>query len=264
MDVKEKVEFWCTQGKPYPFKDELKIYPVLLKDYYSFAQNYPILVIDKNSVPDVNIIQMSYLDYLLGVLVGDETGIGKTEYTVGNMFSHRLVSLLYICFRLQDFEDEEKRIIRTERLENGHYNLLIGATRIDSKEFDEFIKVVSFQNIYDYSDDYINPDVKKAMDEYYAIKNKDLDLPTLEKKQRVVTLLTGIQQKDLLEMTYREFEGVFQLGIARQNYELGKQCEFQGGQFDKPISHWVYGKKDSRYADAFTSYDGFKNKIETF
>ena len=49
--------------EPIPYK-ELLIYPVTMKDYLEFHLAVSCLLIDKNSIPDVNIISMSYLRFL--------------------------------------------------------------------------------------------------------------------------------------------------------------------------------------------------------
>ena len=49
--------------KPIPYK-ELLIYPVTMKDYLSFHWLISCLLLDKNSIPDIDIISMSYLRFL--------------------------------------------------------------------------------------------------------------------------------------------------------------------------------------------------------
>ena len=49
--------------EPIPYK-ELLIYPITMKDYLEFHWLVNCLLIDKNSVPDVNVISMSYLRFL--------------------------------------------------------------------------------------------------------------------------------------------------------------------------------------------------------
>ena len=49
--------------EPIPYK-ELLIYPVTMKDYLEFHWLVSCLLIDKNSIPDINVISMSYLRFL--------------------------------------------------------------------------------------------------------------------------------------------------------------------------------------------------------
>ena len=52
-----------TYDEPITYK-ELKIYPVLMKDYIEFHSLVSCLLIDKNSRPDIKIISMTYLRFL--------------------------------------------------------------------------------------------------------------------------------------------------------------------------------------------------------
>lgn len=255
-NVKQYVEHFCTIDEPVPYK-ELSIYPVKVRQYPDFATCYGILTIDKNATPDVSVIQMSYLDFLLNVICKNETVLnGTSGITVGNFQEQRLSFLLQICFNAKPDE------LQVKKNEKGRNTLVIQGVEINSSEFDEISKIISFQNITDYYDEYIDPEMKKSIEEYYALKNKDLTMPTLEQKIAVVILLTGLSKQQILDMTYREFDSVFHYGIAKQEYELMRGGEFSGAEFDKPVKHWVFAPKENKYQEAFASYEGLKNKIE--
>lgn len=254
-NVEELVEYYCTTDEPVPYKG-LSIYPVKVKKYRDFLALYSILTIDKNQIPDIEIIQMSYLDFLLDVEFNDETILDEQRgLTKGIFQEQRFSALLQLCFQV------EAKELKVKRMEGKHSVLLIGEVEIDSKSFDEIIKIISFQNIYDYYDGYIDPEFKKTVDEYYAVKNKDLKAPSLEQKIAVVSSFTGFSKNQILEMTYREFETIFQLNMAKENYEIMRLAEIQGVKFDKPVKHWLYAPRHSKYEEAFTSYDGFKDKV---
>lgn len=255
QNVKDYVTRYATLDEPVPYKS-LLIYPVLVRDFFSFASYYDVIQIDKDSIADPDIISMSYLKFLIEVVFKDETKLGNTEYTIGEINKDKFVLLMQLCFHLSD-EDELKLFI-----ENNKYYIYIKDEKIKAKEFDEIIKIIMFQNVYDYFDDYIDPDFKKAVDEYYAIKNKGLVNPDLESKMAALTAMTGMKKKDFLDMTYREFENVFHSALSKMDYEISHTAEMSGFvKFDKPIDHWVYQRKKNRYEDAFTSSEGFKDKI---
>lgn len=255
QNVKDYVTRYATLDEPVPYKS-LLIYPVLVRDFFSFAAYYDVIQIDKDSIADPEIISMSYLKFLVEIVFKNDTIIDGTEFTVGQINVDKFVLLMKLCFHLSD--DDEIEISQ----ENNRYYLYIKGEKIKAKEFDEIIKIIMFQNVYDYFDDYINPDFKKAVDEYYAIKNKGLINPDLEAKMSAVTAMTGMKKKDFLDMTYREFENVFHSALNKMDYEIAHTAEMSGFvKFDKPIDHWVYQRKKNRYEDAFTSYDGLKDKI---
>lgn len=252
-NVKQLVELCAVTDEPIPFKG-LFIYPVLVKDYINFCYSYEICTIDKNAIPDVEIISMSYLDYILSILIRDTTLVD--DISVGMLYTKKLLDLLCLCFHV---EPTDINIAH----DGKHYNLIIKDIALNDKDFSDFIQIISYLNIYDYSDEYVDPNIKKAIDEYYSVTSKDLVVPDIEEKISYVTLMTGILKKDLLEISYREFEKIFHNGLNKIEYQINKQASMSGFvKFEKPIEHWVYKQKKSKYSDAFTSYDGFKNKIE--
>lgn len=256
LDVKALVERYATIDEPVPLKDGLLIYPILVKDYYTWHHCSDILNIDKNSIPDVQIIQMNYLDFLLQVAIADDT-IVDGDITIGMYRTIQLLDILALCFHI------EKNEIKVQT-KGKHIVLVLKDIEVNHNEFEQFMKIVKFQNIYQYDDTYIDPEVKKTIEEYYSIKNQGISMPELEDKMACLTAMTGILKKDLVQMTYREFEQVFHRATERIDYQVQKTAELSGMvKFDKPVEHWIYQKKKSLYQDAFTSYEGFRNKIES-
>lgn len=254
-DVKSLVDRYSSIDEPVPYKG-LLIYPILVKQYYDFSVSYDVLCIEKNKIPDVKVIQMNYLDFLCERLMSDTTEI-KDGYTVGNYYIEKLYLVLCVCFRL---DQRQINIIRDDK----HWNLVINGVTINSQEFDDIRRIIMYQNIYDYFDEYIDPDFKKAVDEFYEIKNRGLKNPDLELKISAITAMSGITKKDILLMTYRELENVFHSCLDKMEYQMMHTAELSGNvKFDKPIDHWVYKRKKNRYEDAFVSADAVKDKISS-
>ena len=67
-NIKEYIERYVAFGKAIPY-DGLKIRPVLVKDFYHFRDAQNVLKIDKNKIPDIEIIQMTYLRFLMLMMV---------------------------------------------------------------------------------------------------------------------------------------------------------------------------------------------------
>lgn len=254
QDVKELVARYSSVDEPVPYKG-LSIYPIYVKNYYDFGISYDVLLIDKNAIPDIEVIQMSYLDFLFKKLMVDETKIDeKSNVTVGMIYVSKLTTLLTNCFHVDGSEIKV-------RMQDNHIILTIKDVDINSMEFEDIKRIILYQNIYDYSDEYVDPDVKKAIDEYYRIKNKGIKMPDLETKMAALTAMIGLTKKNMLDMTYREFEYVFHIATQKQDYEINKTAEMSGMvKFEKPIEHWIYQQKKDRYADAFTNFDEFKKK----
>ena len=66
-NVKEYVEQFVTFGNPVEYKG-LKIKPILAKDALRFLDAVSVLQIEKNKIPSVEIIQMSYLEFMVNFM----------------------------------------------------------------------------------------------------------------------------------------------------------------------------------------------------
>ena len=93
LDLWEKCYFSLDEAVP--FKDDLKVYPVLVKDYYKFYSCFPCLTMDKNTklvmneegrpikVSNPKGIGMSYLGYLIESMQEGEIGATLTSQLIG-------------------------------------------------------------------------------------------------------------------------------------------------------------------------------------
>ena len=67
----EEVPYKVKKGEP------LLIKPILVKDYSIYENSIGILTIDKNSIGDIEIIKMSYLNFILALIQQNE---GKNDF----------------------------------------------------------------------------------------------------------------------------------------------------------------------------------------
>lgn len=252
-NVKDFVSRYAALDEPIPYK-ELSIKPVLVRDYYKFAVYSDVLHIEKNEIQDLDVIQMNYLDFLFEYIFKDARVLDEaTQYTMGQLYQDKFCQILMLCFQTTDIKVFKQ---------NNHNILIIDNITINDNEFDDIRRIIMYQNIYDYDDGYISPDIRKAMEDYYAVKNKGLTSPELEDKMAELTAMTGILKRDILTMTYREFENVFDASMGRLEYQINRTAELSGmTKFDKPIKHWIYQRKKDKFNEAFTSYENLKKKI---
>ena len=69
-----KIDTTDIRGKPKKYKG-IKVYPVKIKDCDDFYNKIYTLQFDKNSIPDINIVRMSYLTFLYNLqMVQNEDG----------------------------------------------------------------------------------------------------------------------------------------------------------------------------------------------
>ena len=99
--LQKKLDLWeqCyfSLDDPVPFKDNLLVYPVLVKDYYKFYSCFPCMNMDKNTKMSIDEngrpikisnpqgIGMSYLAYLISMMEDKDFGPNITSQVIGLM-----------------------------------------------------------------------------------------------------------------------------------------------------------------------------------
>lgn len=262
MDKELILNYYVPLGLPIPFK-KWHVFPITVKDSYFWKKTFDILMVDKNSINNIEIIQMSYLKYLVVEGLKDETVLGK------------LNNILSLCLHLQnytlDIELEEKTnevvLLIVPNVEVNSGKILPNyseAKKITAQEFDELKKIILYQNIYGYDDKYIDPDVKKVINRYYSVVNRNTPIVTLEKRIAVVMASTGMTLEQINNMTFRSFNLVFDTIVDKVDYTILRQAELSPDiEFKKPIEHWVFKEEHDKYKDAFVDYDQVASKINS-
>ena len=190
---------------PFHLKDEHLIYinPIKVRDYPIYSSSIGLLMIDKNKISDVKIINMSYLRFLHELVESDKDNM--------QMLLNVLILSLgeqYSYFINIDEKDKAKLILK--RKKDGK------KITVTSKEFDQIKSIILYYNDEDYDDRYISDDLQKAMENYYKAKSRNQYNPTLEDKKCYMISKNGMTMQQINEMTYRAFNKVF-------NYALGSE-----------------------------------------
>jgi hypothetical protein len=99
VDIESYTNLYFSNGEeaPYQLRDKtvLMLKPVLLKDYTIYQTASEIIQLYKNEVNDIKVIQMSYLQYLMEVVLpSGEDPNGKKI----NPYEYRLRTLIELCF----------------------------------------------------------------------------------------------------------------------------------------------------------------------
>lgn len=262
IDKETILEDYVPFAEPIPFKD-WEVHPITVKKSKWWKEACRILMIEKNYINDMEVLQMSYLKFL--ILLGlEEPDILPT-----------LEKIIRTCLNIDD--DLIVGMIETE--DEKDFSLVIGpaiitktgskiintnkAKTITSKEFEEFKTIVLIQNILEYDDSYIDPDVKKAIEEYYSLLNKDAEEVSFEKQIACVQSSTSFTLQQIKEMTYRSFMLLFETIVDKVEYPVIKGAELNGTTFKngKTFDHWVYKKKHDKFGDAFVQAKAFEGKL---
>jgi len=123
-------QLYYSLDEPVPFKEELKIYPVLVKDYYVFYNNLNCLTMDKNiktimgedgrpkKISNPKGIGQNYLEFLIDEMNDKEHGI---------IITNQVINLFELIFHIQ------------KGLYCPHCGKQIGYSELYS-EMDEYVK----------------------------------------------------------------------------------------------------------------------------
>ena len=276
-NIKEYIESYVAFGKAIPY-NELKIRPILVKDFYQFRDAQNVLKIDKNKIPDIEIIQMTYLRFLMLMMV---------EH---NELVEDFLIIMSLCLgvtyrkelRNTDFEPNE---LLTQQIRKDEYQIIINGwnvcfrvcdnqtwlqlytdgnmIEINDDQFDDLKNIILFQNIYEYDDMEMSDDFRRVVEEYYAIKNKDVLIPTLEDRMMAVATSSSYKLNELYELPLRLFDALFEYSVEKLEYQINKlivnlaQAEIKGFK----LSHWVYKTKKDKYSEIFTDAQELVKKV---
>lgn len=244
VDYYKEYEDYIINDKPIPYGD-LLIYPVLWSDIYKFTQSYDVLVLDdaKDSIPDVKVASLTYLEFI--ILISQE----EVEWL------NKLINIFCICLHFE----ESKIMINID--ENGKFFFSYGDLKIKDKDFEKIRRIIMYQNIIDYDDTYIDPEVKQEINKYYALKNEGIVSPSLEHKKAILMGM-GFSFNQIKEMTYREAQWLIDVENSKWEYFTTKiiRCIPYVESKKIELEHWIYKNKKDKFGEVFTDYDMVKNK----
>ena len=258
MIKRTELEEYFTYDKPVPYK-ELLIYPVKVIDYLNFFISVNCLTFDKNKIPDVNIIKMSYLDFLFYTFDKDENG---------KVYLMMLLEIFKLCLnidykQIEYIKDENNKLNLIFNLQYEGENKKI---TIDKQDFDNIKNIILLQNIPDYDDTYIDPKVEAALKEAQEFMNRNKKkMASLE--DQIVCVMLALHETDeskIHNLTIRKFSKILQRYDYKLHYEIYKQAECSGMvTFKEEINHWMSELSNNKYSDVVIDYDEFKGKIES-
>ena len=221
----------------------IEIYPVQLRDSEFFLSSIDLLKIDKNSAPSVEIIQMSYLQFICDFLLTSN---------IDNI--QRFLNILIICLHKNNLKiyknDKGKPFLADDSFD----------TVINHIDFEDIKRIILYQNFLNFDDEYVNPDLKKAMIEMDELRSKGIEIPTLERKIAIITSHTGISKKEQLDMTYRSHELLFDEVCGEIDFITIRPIALYCGK-GNDFGHWIYKKKTNKYDDYITSIESYKKKM---
>ena len=236
--------FALDEPVPYKLKtgQEILIKPIMVKDSMLFMASVDVLKIDKNSLGSVEAIQASYLKFL-----------HKMIFPSNDIMVQKFLNILDLCLELKGIylcnDEMERTFIQTE-----------SGIVISAKEFDDITKIILYQNLPDYDDKYINPDIKKSMQEVDRLKNKDYESPDFERQMGIIESHTGILKEQLLKKTWRSFQILFREVCGEIEFYTTRPAAIAVGAGDK-VDHYIFKKRKDKFDGYFVDMDKFSHEV---
>lgn len=247
------LESYTFYDKPIPYKG-LLIYPVTMERYLDFHWAVTSLLLDKNSVPDIHIISMSYLSYLYYLVSNSE----------GTLYLVMLKYLLLLVLHIKE-EDEDK--IKFYEDANGKAKFSIDGKEFDNNDLMEIKKIVFEQNCIEDIDESIQKEIRDAMEkaEQYRLQQNANKMGSLEDQMICVCISSSYKLEDIYKLTIRKFNKILERVDCKLHYQIYKTAEMSGMVEFKnkdAIIHWMsdLSKKD-KYQDVKVDMDDMNTKI---
>ena len=251
VDIKQLELLYFTNNKPVPYVlkcgVEIFIRPISVGNWGEFNDALTCITIRKEEIGSSDVLQMKYLDFLLSLCFNDDTFMKKLKTIVKYSLSEEYISV---------------------HLLSGKNNLAIVDNEntikylINAKEFDDIKNIILFQNICDYDDRYISPDVRKAIEDYEKIKNKNIHYPSLEKKKIFVMSMNGISEEKLNRMSYRSFSQIYNSLISRDIYFIQNIIKASPKyEIKEEVIHPEFRMETDRLGASFIEKDVLEKKI---
>lgn len=287
-------QMYIEMDENIPFKDKF-LHPIKAKDYYNFYGTIGCFTLDKNKDPEG--IALSNLEYILKNIELDATRIyhrklmkllemcfepeniifcpdceiGITQEDITNFISSISQDKEKSNKEIKLIEDFSKcskcgkTMIDTIRYgidEKNRYCIMIGNSIITKKDYDDLRQLVCYQNMPDFNNTYVDPELQAELDEVARLKNREVEMPTFEKQMCCISAGSSYRFEELKEISLRKFVLLLKTIDYKLHYQIYKSGETSGTvKFERPLDHWIYEKKKSNLDDTI-SMDSFKEKLK--
>ena len=241
-----------TLDEPVPYKN-IKLYPVKVKDHDTFYRSINCLTLEKNSVPDMKILKMSYLEYLYHLHIENK----EIDYLL------LLDYLLKLCLKLDEKEEIEYRFDKSKPV------FKIGETVYNSSDFEEIRDIICEQNLIDRPDETIQKEIRDKMEEARLMKARANGNKPAPFEDTILCLVasTNMSLDQVYELPLRKFIKLLQRVDAKLHYQIYQTAALSGMvEFkDKTIlRHWMSDlNKENKNDDVLLGFDKINEKIAT-
>lgn len=204
---------------------------------------------DKNSIPDIDIIKMSYLDYLFYLSEKEET-----SYMLAI-----LVSLICLCTNVN--LEEIKYYINQK---NEHI-LVINGIEFDKHQFLYMRSIICAQNDVDLSIFELDPRVREEIVKAINLKSKNsgIEMATLEEQIICILISSNMSIEEIKQLSLRKFKKILQRIDHKMHYEIYTLGSLSAGiPMKQEIPHWLATLEKSKFDQHISSYEDVQNKVK--
>ena len=267
--IKYYEQCYFTYDKEIPFKGDLNVYPILVKDYYKFYACVDCIRMDKNAT--IEGVSMSELGYLLHCIENNEDG--KTIYSkfiqlIEMVFHIKSGKICPRCGHLVPFDEINQKLLELSSIQDERIRekflkkyvnqvsycekcagdnvsietedsiryetspskkLIINNIELDKNDYNLLKNIILYYNIPDYDDEYIDPELKKELEEVARLKNPNQVQPSLEKQMSCIISATGAYTyESMQDLSIRKLVLLLRTIDARLHYFAYRQGELSG------------------------------------
>lgn len=237
--------------RPIPYKD-LLFYPVIVKNYMDFLWYVECLLIDKNAIPDIKVISMSYLEFLFYLADNGEP-----------IHIQKLVALLCMVLNI------ETNSIKLYRRDSIPY-ISINDIEYDNKDLLEIKKIIFLQNDIDDIDETIQKELRDSFRQAEELKAKLSGVKPGTFEDNIICLMAampGLTLNDIYNMPVRKFNKALKRADHKLHYEIYLAASMSGMVTFKDknaIKHWMSNLDETdKYQDVKMGLNELQNKIAT-
>ena len=244
LDYLKKTYFYFDKPVDYKLRDgnQIKIYPISVENSEIFLSSINLLTIDKNSLPNPQIIQMSYLQFICDLLINDV------------ILKQKFINILSLCLHINHpflIRDD----LRRPSIIDQEFNI-----SINHRDFDDIKKIILYQNLIHYDDEYIDPDFKKAITEVNELQQSKYETPNIERKIAIISAHTGILKQEQMKMTLRSHSLLFEEVNGEIDFITIRPIALFSGKGNK-LEHWIYKNRTNKFDKYITPIDDYKKSI---
>lgn len=245
-------DIFLYTDQPIPYK-ELLFHPCKVKDYTGFLWCINCLLVDKNAIPDIKVISMSYLEFLFHL--ADEGDV---------LHLQQLLSLLMMVLHIE-IDD-----IKLYRNSNGQPFISIKDVEYDNDDLMEMKHIILLQNDVDDIDETIQKELRDEMAKAELLKAQMTGNKPGTFEDNILSLMVavpGLTLNDIYEMPIRKFNRALKRADHKLHYEIYLAASMSGFVTFKDkdaIKHWMASlDEDDKYKDVKMGLDELQNKVAT-